>query len=1155
MGVFQRRIVSGLLGLTVLGLSASAGFAQPRGVRIERESIRVDIQGLLATTTVELIFANSDNSNAEASYGFELPEAASVHGLAMWVAGVRCPAVVYPRATARRIYRQIVSRRRDPAILEYLGGGRWYLRVFPIPANGTQKVEIVFSHVMGVRAGEVIYEHARVTESPRVSAVDFSARIRCPGGVSDVVAHTHRLGVQRGRGGEITVGFRRRAPGRLGPISLAFVPGTKPPPVVTSLGADGRASFLAEVSLPSVTGEKPAPRNVVFVLDSSSSMVGMRTRWLQSVVRRALGTLDPRDRFAIVAVREDVTRWREGKLTGADAESVAAAWKFVRGLKPSGGTDLAAGLRAAEACNTDTTQPLWIVVLTDGDDMVGAKGLPGATDVLRTRKSILPAKNVRMAWFDLASDSGAGEIFCAEGRWWNVDREVDLKWATKAFLTQLARPRIENLRVSITAGKDVSLRDVAHSAPTASGPLSFVGRYAKGGRVIVAVSAEVDGRPRRVESHVDLPAPAGSGSQAWAPDAMAKIVAHRRCDWLWQQLQRPQARLEVLERLIALSRAQRIVTRATAFLILETERDYISRGLEPAVTDLPVGGGLRGRSVGARTAAGPETVRRIAALRIAAAGLRDAGKYAEAADALARVKELDPWDFAASLSAATLREFVAIRRAADGGSWRRPVRKSACPGPWYEALVPIGVVSLIPAPDVGKPRGGQKPAPLPTKALYGKIDKRLAVKLPGIELDDVTLVAAITVLRKRTGVNIRAKWAALGLAGIDKTTAVNVQLKDVSFAKVLQVILDDVGGGSTRLGYVVEGNTLEISTKEDLSRRTVTLVYDVRDLLPSDRDARGLLPMHWHSGSAWRSGLREFAEDTGMFRGGGATGGLGGLLPRVWQVAAREPEADISVKTAGVDTGRSWPVVELDARPARPAPRPRARLGSGSGGGTGFFDDGEGGGRDSETVEGRPSAAAVTELLDLTRNTIDPTSWRTAGGEVGAVRELFGLLIVTQTLENHRALADLITKIRAMGPRVSAAVGAPDLSQEPEALFTARARLQPWVLRLLGRVKADKLSKFSSVVVRKVGKRVLARIGGIWFDTALTADSQVTLIRRGSPAARTLVSAWPGMKAALTLAQSVILAVGEKLVLSLDSVGISEADSPELKKLTAAAGE
>jgi hypothetical protein len=105
------------------------------------------------------------------------------------------------------------------------------------------------------------------------------------------------------------------------------------------------------------------------------------------------------------------------------------------------------------------------------------------------------------------------------------------------------------------------------------------------------------------------------------------------------------------------------------------------------------------------------------------------------------------------------------------------------------------------------------------------------------EFRGVPLEQVIEFMRELAGSSIHVKWAALEAAGVNKDTPVNVRLVEVPAAKALQVILEDVGGVN-RLEYVVEDGVIVISTRDDLSRRTVTRVYDVRDLVKAEPASR-----------------------------------------------------------------------------------------------------------------------------------------------------------------------------------------------------------------------------------------------------------------------------------------------------------------------------
>ncbi len=55
----------------------------------------------------------------------------------------------------------------------------------------------------------------------------------------------------------------------------------------------------------------------------------------------------------------------------------------------------------------------------------------------------------------------------------------------------------------------------------------------------------------------------------------------------------------------------------------------------------------------------------------------------------------------------------------------------------------------------------------------------------------------------------------------------------------------------------------------------------------------------------------------------------------------------------------------------------------------------------------------VASVMDILRTTVEPDSWRESGGGDGALRELNGQLIVYNTSEAHRQVADLLGQLRA----------------------------------------------------------------------------------------------------------------------------------------------
>ena len=126
--------------------------------------------------------------------------------------------------------------------------------------------------------------------------------------------------------------------------------------------------------------------------------------------------------------------------------------------------------------------------------------------------------------------------------------------------------------------------------------------------------------------------------------------------------------------------------------------------------------------------------------------------------------------------------------------------------------------------------------PAATLAVEQVLDRRV----DRADLHGVPLGEAIQWLRDTGGISIHVRWEAMRTCNIDEKTPVQVSLADVPLGEVLRVILEDVGGVNP-LDYIVDEGVLTVSSVDDLSRFTVTRIYDVSDfarsrqLTPGDR--------------------------------------------------------------------------------------------------------------------------------------------------------------------------------------------------------------------------------------------------------------------------------------------------------------------------------
>lgn len=227
--------------------------------------------------------------------------------------------------------------------------------------------------------------------------------------------------------------------------------------------------------------------------------------------------------------------------------------------------------------------------------------------------------------------------------------------------------------------------------------------------------------------------------------------------------------------------------------------------------------------------------------------------------------------------------------------------------------------------------------------------KKLQAVAPELAFEAKRFEDVIENLRALTGLNIVPNWAALSAAAIEKEAEVNLKLQGVKYEKALQLILNAVGGGETELAYEIDDGVVTVSTKEDLSRNKVTRVYNVQDLIIT-------VP-------TFRSRFTPYNVPQSQNQQGGLGGG-------------------------------------------------RFLFGGGQGGQQGGGQQQQGGQQGQQEENQQNLGDPLQPLMTLIQQTIDPESWRDAGGNVGAISALQNQVIVTQTTTAHGQLRDLLRQLR-----------------------------------------------------------------------------------------------------------------------------------------------
>ncbi|XP_008583136.1 PREDICTED: inter-alpha-trypsin inhibitor heavy chain H2 [Galeopterus variegatus] len=122
----------------------------------------------------------------------------------------------------------------------------------------------------------------------------------------------------------------------------------------------------------------PIPKNILFVIDVSGSMWGVKMKQTVEAMKTILDDLREEDQFSVVDFNQNVRTWKND-LVSATKTQTADAKKYIEKIHPSGGTNINEALLRAifilnEANNLGLLDPnsvSLIILVSDGDPTVG----------------------------------------------------------------------------------------------------------------------------------------------------------------------------------------------------------------------------------------------------------------------------------------------------------------------------------------------------------------------------------------------------------------------------------------------------------------------------------------------------------------------------------------------------------------------------------------------------------------------------------------------------------------------------------------------------------------------------------------------------------------------------------------------------------------
>jgi Ca-activated chloride channel family protein len=388
-------------GAEAAGLMTPADSHLPP-LQIQQHHVSVTIGDGYAITSIDQHFYNPHDQVLEAMYSFPVPEDAAVGEFTYWIDDKPITGEVVPREQGREIYDSERAQGREVALVEQEGYHSFDTRVYPVRANDSVHIRLVYlqpvhadlgigRYVYPLEEGGVDEERLSFWNYQEVVQGTFSFNLRMrssypieefrlPGHaqakVKRVDEHSWDVSFSAGQAHtddnssttqtatdafrldrDIVVYWRHRQ-GLPGAVDM----------ITHKAPGSDRGTFMLTVTPGDDLATLQGGRDWVFVLDFSGSMKG-KYHSLVEGVRKGLGRLGSGDRFRIVLFNNGTRELTQG-FTPVSEASVRRYARQLDGISPQGGTNLYAGLeRGFRGLDADRASA--VVLVTDGVANVG----------------------------------------------------------------------------------------------------------------------------------------------------------------------------------------------------------------------------------------------------------------------------------------------------------------------------------------------------------------------------------------------------------------------------------------------------------------------------------------------------------------------------------------------------------------------------------------------------------------------------------------------------------------------------------------------------------------------------------------------------------------------------------------------------------------
>ncbi|KAJ8265949.1 hypothetical protein COCON_G00150480 [Conger conger] len=267
------------------------------------------------------------------------------------------------------------------------------------------------------------------------------------------------------------------------------------------------------------------PKDVIFVIDISGSMIGTKIKQTKQAMATILSDLREGDHFNIITFSDKVLTWKKGGAVQATRQNVREAKEFVKKISAEGWTNInSALLAAAKLVNVPASGagvrgsgvrrvPL-VIFLTDGE---ATAGVTSGEAILRNARQALGSASLFGLAFGDDADLPLLRRLALENRGVarTVYEDADAALQLKGFYDEVASPLLSDIQLAYLDDRAYDVTRALFPNYFQGSELVVAGRVKPGVRDLkVSLTATDSSQRLRLENEVSAGGEEGNGTEA-----------------------------------------------------------------------------------------------------------------------------------------------------------------------------------------------------------------------------------------------------------------------------------------------------------------------------------------------------------------------------------------------------------------------------------------------------------------------------------------------------------------------------------------------------------------------------------------------------------------------------------------------------------------